>query len=180
MITRPKYSGFTLVEILVVVIIIGICATIVVPAIGSHDDQNVAAAARSMAADMIFAQNRAILSQSFRYVKADTTSQNYAVLTNKPNILPLAYETNPSTLQNYIANFGNAAPPGGMQSVVLQNPNVDSKTCIAFDEIGQPYSCDVATGACVLLVNPASFPIHSGSITLTVFVDPYTGAVRVQ
>ena len=180
MITHQKTTGFTLIEILVVVIIIGICATIVIPAIGSHNDQNAAAAARSLAADVIYTQNRAILSQSFRYLKYDAVNQSYAILISKPNATPLVYETNPSTLQNYVALFGNGAPPGGMQTVFLQTASADGKTCLAFDEVGQPYACDAATGVCTLLAATATFPVRSGTITLTVKVDPFTGAVSVQ
>jgi prepilin-type N-terminal cleavage/methylation domain-containing protein len=172
-------SGFTLIEILMVVIILGIASAVVVPNIGTHDDLNVAAAARVVVADLIFAQNRAILSQSMRYVNFDTTNQVYAITSSKPNVTA-AYEQNPVSLQNYITTFGSANTASSMQRVTLQTPSVDGKTCISFDELGQPYSCDTSSGAAVQLVNTATIPVRCGNFTLTVKVEPYTGALSVQ
>ena len=171
--------GFTLVEILAVLIIIGIASAVVVPGLGTHDDQNVAAAARTMVADLIFAQSRSILTESMHYVKFDTVSQTYAITTSAPN-LAAVYEQNPSTFQNYIEYLGTGAPPGGMQRVFLQTPSADGKTCVSFDEIGQPYACDASTGVATMLVATATFPVKCGSFTLTVKVEPYTGAITVQ
>ena len=177
---RQSRPAFTLVEILVVIIIIGIASAVVVPSLGTHNDQNVASAARTVVADLIFAQNRAILNEGFRYVNFSTTNQNYSILTSAPNITPAVYEQNPVTCQNYTTPFGSSAPPGAMQNVLLQTASADGKTCIAFDELGQPYSCDPSTGIAVMLVNAATFPVKCGTFTLTVYVQPYTGAMSVQ
>ena len=171
--------GFTLIEILVVVVILGIASAVIAPGLGTHNDQNVAAAARTVVSDLIFAQSRAILNQSMRYVNFDTVNQKYSILTTAPNVAA-SYEQNPSTLQNYIALFGASAAPGGMRTVFLQSPSADGKTCIAFDELGQPYACDASTGVAVLLVATATFPVKCGTFTLTVKVEPYTGAMSVQ
>lgn len=173
-------QGFTLVEILVVVIIIGIASAVVVPNLGTRNDLNVASAARTVVSDLIYAQNRAILSQAKRYVNISTAGQNYAILTCTPNTGTLTYEQNPTSLLNYISLFGSAATPGAMQTVLLQTPSVDGKTCIAFDELGQPYSCDAATGVTAMLVNTATIPVTCGTFTLTVYVEPYTGSMSVH
>src|SRR5258706_16435798 len=77
---RPHWhSAFTLVEILVVVIILGIAGAIIVPSIGSRNDLKAAAAARGIMADLIYTQNLAITSQGNRYVKFDVVNQQYSV-----------------------------------------------------------------------------------------------------
>ena len=175
-----KRRGFTLVEMLVVVIILGIASAVVVPNLGTRNDLNVASAARTVVADLIYSQNRAILGQAKRYVNISTVGQNYAILTCTPNTTPLTYEQNPTTLQNYIALFGSAAGVGAMQNVLLQTPSADGKACLAFDELGQPYSCDASTGVTALLVNTATIPVKCGTFMLTVYVEPYTGAMSVH
>src|SRR4051794_29157191 len=70
-------KGFTLVEILVVIIILGIASAMIIPQLGSRDDLVVSAAARMMMADMIYAQNRAISLQKPHYVRFD--GQQYTV-----------------------------------------------------------------------------------------------------
>src|SRR5829696_352345 len=78
--------AFTLVEILVVVIILGIAGAIIVPSIGSRDDMKAAAAARVIMADLIYAQNLAITSQGNRYINFDTVNQQYS-LTNSAAVV---------------------------------------------------------------------------------------------
>jgi type II secretory pathway pseudopilin PulG len=162
-----------------VVIILGIASAVIVPNLGTRNDMNVAAAARVVMADLMYAQNRAIVTQSMTYVQFDVAGQAYAILSNKPNVAPLAYVMNPVTGQNYLTKFNNASNPG-LQPAKLQTISVDGKACIAFDELGQPYSWDSATGNSTALVNPATIPVKCGTFLLTVYVEPYTGALTVQ
>src|SRR5260221_11201513 len=78
---RQIKRAFTLVEILVVVVILGITAAIVVPQIGTQSDLKAAAAAREIMADLIYAQNRSIATQTKHYVVFNTTagSQSYRI-----------------------------------------------------------------------------------------------------
>src|SRR4051812_1277839 len=66
---RGGKAAFTLVEILMVVIILGIASAVIVPNLGTRNDMNVAAAARVVMADLMYAQNRAIVTQSMTYVQ---------------------------------------------------------------------------------------------------------------
>ncbi|MDB5902132.1 MAG: ral secretion pathway protein, partial [Betaproteobacteria bacterium] len=81
----PQHSGFTLLEIMVVVVIIGILAALVVPKIISRPDE-----ARVIAAK----QDIATLLQSLKLYRLDnqrypTTEQGLQALVTKPTSLPL-------------------------------------------------------------------------------------------
>src|SRR5436190_11873811 len=103
---RPR--AFTLVEILMVVMILGMASAIIVPQISQRDDLKVTTAAREMMADIIYAQNRAIVTQQRQFVKFDTTTKQYKLLNNYPTEAVL---THPVTKNPYIASFGSDTTP---------------------------------------------------------------------
>src|SRR5437868_2198668 len=65
---RQSKRAFTLVEILMVVLILAIASAVIVPQIGSRSDLKVAAGARLVMSDLIWAQNRAITTQQQQFV----------------------------------------------------------------------------------------------------------------
>jgi prepilin-type N-terminal cleavage/methylation domain-containing protein len=178
--TRDKgfRRGFTLAEILCVVVILGIASAVVVPNLGTRNDLIAGAAAREMMADLMYAQNKAIVGQAMVYVKFDTTAQQYSLTTTAPNVTAV-YVPNPATQKNMITAFSSATN-SSFKSVSLQAVNVDTKSCLAFDELGQPYAVDNSTGVATLLVNNATMPLRCGTFTVTVNVEPYTGAMTMQ
>ena len=170
--------GFTLIEILVVVIIVGIAAAVVVPSVGPRNDLLVQAASRVLMADLIYAQNRAIMTASYQYVNFSGAQQRYSLLTSKPNATPLVYVQDPLKLTNYVMQFASAAQQQ-LQRCAMGTTSFDGKTCIAFDELGQPYSCDAATGVTSPLA-VGSVVLSCGTNSLTVSIEPYTGALSVH
>src|SRR5215213_5163177 len=98
-------GGFTLIEILVVVVILGIAAAIVVPAIGSRSDLKATSAARMIMADLIYTQNRSISQQKWHYVRFDKTAQSYEVL---EQITPSAVLIkHPVEASNFVVKIGS-------------------------------------------------------------------------
>src|SRR4051812_38065552 len=100
-----RHSGFTLIEILVVVVILGIASAIVIPQIGSREDLNVATAARALMADLIYAQNLAIAKQKSYYVRF--YGQNYSVC-DANTLVPIDHPLKPAlNAGKYIVTFGD-------------------------------------------------------------------------
>ena len=175
---QSNRTGFTLVEILTVVVILGIASAIVVPQIGSRDDLKVRSAARMVMADLIYAQNRAVATQSMLYVQFDQTNQCYTLLSS---ISPAVAIKHPITKNDYVVRFASGGAGGKVDSS-LNSFSFDSQTTLAFDELGMPYSYDPTKP-----VDQRLSPLNSGSLVLknkaqtkTITVVAYTGEVTVQ
>jgi len=83
--STPHIPGFTLIEVMVVVVILGILATLIIPKIMSRPDE-----ARVVAAK----QDIASLSQALKLYRLDnqvypTTDQGLLALVQKPTIAPI-------------------------------------------------------------------------------------------
>ena len=177
---RFMKPAFTLVEILVVVVILGIAAAVIVPAMGTRDDQKAKSAARLLMADLIYAQNRAFSTQQKHYVIFNTTSpQNYRLVTS---ITPLTDIEHPITHDKpYTVRFG-AGGTSGLEGVSLGAINFEGKTILAFDELGVPYYYDGATNSTTALSTSGGnfVDIVCGSFTMKVLVEPFTGELLIQ
>src|SRR6185436_12386921 len=127
-------GGFTLVEILVVVIILGIAGAIIVPSIGSRDDLKAAAAARVIMADLIYTQNLAITSQGNRYMSFDTVNQQYTVTDAAGAVIQHPVNHTP-----YIQKFGGASqsslPDLKLVSTSFVGISGTAQKIIGFDEL---------------------------------------------
>lgn len=170
-----RQRAFTLIEILMVVVIMGIAAACVVPQLSSRDDLKASAAARVVMADLIYAQNNAIATQQYQYVAFDIAHKKYSILKQWS---PQVFVTNPITKNDYVTTFSTAAT-NAMQDMSLVSANFDSQAGLAFDSLGAPYSVS-SDGTATALISQGSIVVQAGSDTLTITVEPYTGEINVQ
>ena len=181
-----RRGGFTLTEILAVVVILGIASAIIIPQMGTRDDMRVKAASRTLIADLIYAQNLAISTGQVVYVRFDVAGNSYSLLTS-----PLSTKakkgdpvSHPVTQSDYVTQFGSTAR--GWESVRIESAvmngvdvNYRPEFTVGFDEIGSPHvwSYDVdqrnelADGTIVL---------RAGQFTNTVTISPATGEILVN
>jgi prepilin-type N-terminal cleavage/methylation domain-containing protein len=174
--------GFTLVEILAVVVILGIASAIIIPQIGSRDDMRVSAAARTIIADLTYAQNQAISSGQMVYVRFDLANNKYSVLSAVGS--PDTPMTHPVSQSPYTQQFGPASR--GWELITIDSTNFDGidasyqdKSTIGFDEIGTPYVYShVLNGKSEL--GAGSIVVKCGNFTKTVTIAAATGAISVS
>jgi prepilin-type N-terminal cleavage/methylation domain-containing protein len=170
------HSGFTLVEILAVVVILGIASAMVIPQIASRDDLKVAAAARVLMADLMYAQNRAISLQQYHYVSF--SGQSYTIQT-KPGAT-LSTIAHPITKSTYTSTFGTS---DGLKDVTLNAVDFGSgKTILAFDEMGIPYACSANGATPTALAGTATLVLRNSTntLTMTIAIERDTGELRIQ
>ena len=168
-------SAFTLIEILVVVVILGIAAAIVVPAIGSRSDLKATSAARMIMADLIYAQNRSIAQQKMHWVRFDAVNEQYEVL---EQISPgPVYIKHPVEAQDFIVKIGGTGTKA-IRDVSIDTVGFDTKTVLAFDELGTPYSYDAGTQA-MSPMTTGNICLKCGDLRLTIVVEPFSGELRL-
>jgi prepilin-type N-terminal cleavage/methylation domain-containing protein len=170
-----RRRGFTLIEILGVVVVLGIMAAIILPQLGTTNDQNSKAAARTVMADLLYAQSRSISLQQMHYVQFNTTSGTYQVMTS---VSPAVVINNPVSGQRYTVTFGSSSTTG-LQSMSLGSVSFDGQTVIAFDAMGIPYSYNTSTSTATALVS-GTIVIKSGTASSTITVAPFSGQLSVQ
>ena len=169
---RRASRGFTLIEILVVVVIIGIASAIILPQISSRDDLRAASAARALMADLLYAQNRSIALQKMQGVQFNTATNSYQVVDLSSGAAVVI--THPVNQTPYLVTLGT----GSLSNVTLASPTFDTQTTVAFDAMGVPYSWSAGSGAAALVAG--SVQVKAGTNKLTVTVAPYSGEVTVQ
>lgn len=159
--------AYTLIEVLVLVVILGIAGAMVIPSFGGTDSLRVQGAIRSLVADITVQQSDAIAYQSGRgiLITADGENSRYTMA----DVAGSALDTT-SSLANTRriggATFGFAT----IDNVQLPN------NMIVFDEMGGPVlapGSDVAAPA-------GSLDIVSARQRYRINIEAYTGRVTVQ
>jgi prepilin-type N-terminal cleavage/methylation domain-containing protein len=170
-----RRTAFTLIEILVVVLIIGIAAAIVVPQLGTRDDMKASSAARVIMADIIYAQNLAITQQNYHYLAFDVANKRYSVRNSAMTNL-----THPVNKNAYVVQFGPGGT-NGFRDLTLLSANFTGQSggiepTIGFDELGTPLVHD---GTTTENMTAGSIIIQAGNYRLRIDVEPYTGQITV-
>lgn len=168
--------GFTLVEILVVVAILGIVGAVVGTQLGSRDDLRAEAAARVLAADLQYAQNLALAHREAHYVVIPADKSAIAIMTHDGT--SWVDVEHPIDRTPLAMTFGPEGTGGGADTE-LANFDFAGGAVFGFDETGEPFTCAADASSPAALMKVASFNLRSGSHVRLVEVQPVTGEVSL-
>jgi prepilin-type N-terminal cleavage/methylation domain-containing protein len=177
-----RARGFTLMEVMAVLVIMGILAAMIVPQLAPSDDLTTQAAARTLVADLLYAQNLAIATggTSKVYISFTTattgSSGGYSIYSAQPFTSPV---TNPTNNKPYTVTYSSETA-NGLSNVQLESLNLDNSanTVLAFDSLGEPYAC-TTSGTPVALANTGTITLQCGQQEVTLSIEPDTGIVSL-
>jgi len=162
---RVQGRGFTVIEILIVVVIIGIAAMIAVPMMSSAGSIQIRAAANMIAADLEYAKSMAI-----------SRGQNYSVVFYK-STESYSIEKDGSVIKHpvkkpfdYVINFQSDSR---LNRVDIVDADFDATSEIKFDYLGIPYSGDGTP------LNNGIITLQAAGITKKITVEPVTGYITI-
>ena len=154
---RNRRFGFTLIEMMVVVVILGICAAVIIPMAMDSSSAQAKAAARMLSADIQYAQSAAITYQMPITMAFSTANESYTL--KDPNGTTL---THPVQRSAYAVDFGSQS---GMSEVEIISASFTGAS-VTFDEMGTP------TGQ-------GTVRLQAGSYIYDITVAAATGRVTV-
>ena len=152
---KTRLYAFTLIELIVVMIIIGITVLVAVPMVGDNSDIRLGAAANQITADL-------------RY------SQTCAITRRKPSPVTFSTADNTYLTQNENGDFSINHTD---KKLNIQSASFDGSNTIWFDHMGTPYSGDVVDGTPLL---NGTIIIQSGDKEMTINVEPVTGKISIR
>ncbi len=167
--------GYTLVEMLIVIVILGIMGTMVIPSFGSTNVLRTQAAVRTIVADITFAQSDALSFQEQRAVVFDETENMYTLV-----------EVTGGTIDADADALYDPQGPGQRYRVDLddldfggafiENISFNGGASLIFDELGGPTPAASSTG----LSTGGSLEVVGPQARYRINVAPFTGRVTVD
>lgn len=158
---RGTDSGFTLVEIVIVIVVIGIAALLAIPMMSSAASLQIRSAANMLAADLEYAKSMAI-----------SRGQNYSVVFDKDTDSYKIVDPLGNTIEHpvkkgfdYVVSFQNESR---LNRVDITSADFGGTQTVTFDCLGSP----VGSGGSVVL--------QADSTTKTITVEPVTGFISIS
>jgi len=152
-----RRCGFTLVEILVVLVILAIAGAMVMPMFFGLGGMEAMSAARIIASDLQYAQNVAVTSQTSVTVEFNLGADSYG-LSNASGLLK-----HPMTNADYLVDLRSQH---GFDHLDIVSASFDGGYQVTFDELGSPDNGGVIT-------------VQGGPEVYRIDVAPVTGTVTV-
>ena len=183
---RGRYHGYTLVEMLVVVTITGLVASLALPSLSTGGTTKIDLAATEVATAIRFARSEALRTGEGHGLTVSQATQQVTVkrydLTTAP-ISTLGTLTHPINKHPYDFNVNTGA---GTKGVVISNSQdvfdytgLGRRRSLLFDASGTP-KWIVGAGPTTYLLSDGTVELSYGNLQRQVSVSPMTGRVTVQ
>lgn len=153
-------SGFSLIEILIVVMIIAIAAAMAIPMMSSAGGIQVRSAANMVAADLEYAKSMAISRQKMYAVVFDKSTESYQIFEDSNGVV---YHPVKKGFK-YIVNFSS---DGRLSKVDITDVVFNSGEVVEFDYLGSPDNGGVIT-------------LQADGTTVTIIVEAVTGFISIS
>lgn len=177
--------GYTLIELLIVVALLGLAGTLLIPSMVQPDSMKVQAAVRKIIADLSFAQSDALAQQEFRRVYFFPDGSGYCIVRATQGTYNDVFDSDTADyivdpldgdLGRYSVDF---TTDNRFENVRVTAANLDT-------ELLADGSCDIVYDPLGGTVMGAGIPGAGGTIELTagtdvfaILVDPFTGKLTV-
>jgi len=183
---RGRCQGYTLVEMLIVVTIITLVATLALPSLSTGDTTKIDLAAKEVATAIRFARSEALRTGEGHGLTVSQATQQVTVerydLTTAP-ISTLYTLTHPINKHPYDFNVNTNA---GTKGVTISNSedvfdytDLGRRRSLVFDGSGTP-KWIVGAGPTTYLLSDGTIELTYGNLQRRVSVSPITGRVTVQ
>ena len=181
--TLRAQRGFTVAELLVVVIILAVVASIALPDLRSSDSGKTELAAAEVAEALRFARSEALRTGDTHGVQVDEATGRF--LARRVNLSTVPFSTDvilrhPVSKQPYDFNVGGPGPTAGVSTNVnFKFVGNRRENDLLFTAEGVPVYIDTGAGT-VIHLDQGLVSLKLGAQKSTVKVAPLTGRVTVQ
>jgi len=162
--------GFTLVEIMIVVVLLGIVSLLAIPMVSNAADMQVRAAANRIAADLDYAKGLAVTHQQSYSIVFSPSGESYTI--QDEGGTAIEHPVNPGS---FVIDFST---DGNFSRVDLVDADFDSdmSNAITFDYLGSPYRGTDTSAP----MNVGLIELSSDNFTLYVKIEPVTGYITID
>ncbi|MSR40283.1 MAG: type II secretion system protein [Phycisphaerales bacterium] len=178
---KSIHRGYTLIEVLIVVTVLGLASALLTPLLGNRGDFDVQAAVRMLVADLTFAQSDALALQELRRVHFYEDGTGWCLVRIEESDLNSTFDASSADYISdplagsdrqlaYIVQLGNGNFGGArVESVELDGNSRD----VSFDELGGTVSSTGLPGS------GGSIVIAAPGVRYRIELAPVTGKIVV-
>ncbi len=180
---RRVGRGYTLIEMIITIAVLGIAGALLVPQIVGQDDMKIQAAVRQIVADLSFAQSDALAHQELRRVHFFAGGRGYCIERITTGQIGQPFDQDdadyindplapPGEFGAYIVDFSNDAR---FENVSIQAVDMDGgQTAIVYDELGGTIAPGLLPGSGGVI------EVVSQNSEFHILIAPFTGKISVQ